>query len=95
MINPDFADSILRLANLCTVEKIPHAISICNDGLRLRFPWTCGEIVCNSHSLGSEAGFVESYGFSWNKKKKFSCLFIDEALYYLSQDYEAFKKNNF
>ncbi len=67
MINPDFAQPILTLANYLTDYNIPHTINVIWDGLQIRFPWNDGDIICHSGSYGHTNGMVESMGCPWDE----------------------------
>lgn len=93
MINPEYAKPILALANLCTMEKIPHSISTIHDGLQIRFPWNNGDLVCHFFSYGHEYGDVESYNCPWDGDDV-TRLTIEDAIMNLVSWYREYKIEN-
>lgn len=93
MINPEYAKPILALANLCTMEKIPHFINTIHDGLQIRFPWNDGDIVCHFFSYGHEYGDVESYNCPWDEGDV-TRLTVEDAIINLVSWYKEYKIEN-
>lgn len=93
MINPEYAKPILALANLCTMEKIPHSINTIHDGLQIRFPWNDGDIVCHFFSYGHEYGDVESYNCPWDGGD-ITRLTVENAIINLVSWYKEYKIEN-
>lgn len=65
-INPNFANTILTLANSLTERNIPHTINVVWDGLQIHFPWNDGDLICHGGSYGHDDGMVESMGCPWD-----------------------------
>lgn len=93
MINPEYAKPILALANLCTMEKIPHSINTIHDGLQIRFPWNDGDIVCHFFSYGHEYGDVESCNCPWDEGDV-TRLTVEDAIINLVSWYKEYKIEN-
>ena len=87
MINPKYATPILTLANALSDEGIPHTINTLHDGLQIRFPWNCGDLVCHNFSYGCEDGLLESYGCPWDGDDV-SCRSVDRALTAIADWYQ-------
>lgn len=83
MINPDFVNPILTIANVLTERNIPHSINVIYDGLQIRFPWNYGDLVCHSGSYGHDCGKVESMGCPWDEDDV-SCISVDEAIEFIA-----------
>ena len=90
MINPAFADPILTIANALTERNIPHTINVIWDGLQVRFPWNCGDLVCHSGSYGHDHGNIESMGCPWDGDDV-SCICVDEAINRIANWYADYK----
>lgn len=78
-INPNFANTILTLANSLTEHNIPHTINVNWDGLQIRFPWNDGDLICHSGSYGHDNDMVESMGCLWDTDDVTS-LSVEDAL---------------
>lgn len=79
MIDPNYANPILDLANGLSANNIPHTLNVIWDGLQIRFPWNGGDIVCHSGSYGHNYGNVESMGCPWDGEDV-SCICVEEAI---------------
>ena len=86
MINPDYAEPILTIANSLSDLGIPYTTNIIWDGLQLRFPWCGGDVVCHSGSYGHSSKEVESYCFPWDKDDV-SQLEVEEAIQLIAYYY--------
>lgn len=85
-INPEFAKTILTLANQLSERNIPHTLNVIWDGLQIRFPWNYGDIVCHSGSYGHEWGAVESMSCPWDGDDV-SCIEVAEAVEFITDWY--------
>ena len=88
MINPNYANPILTLANGLTENGIPFTINEIWDGLQIRFPWNYGDFICHSYSYGSDKGMVESMGCPWDDDDV-TALTVEDALKYTIEWYNV------
>lgn len=93
MINPDYANPILTLANDLSAHNIPYTLNVLWDGLQIRFPWNNGDLVCHRGSYGHTNGDVESMGCPWDYGDV-TCLTVEEAIKRLNVWYTTFTKKS-
>jgi len=86
MINREYANAILTLANKLSERNIPHTLNVIYDGLQIRFPWNYGDLVCHSGSYGHENGEVESMGCPWDDGDV-TCISVNNAFKHIVKWY--------
>lgn len=86
-----YIEPIYIIAKHLSARKIPFNFQDFLSGAQLSFPWCSGTVKCYQHSIGSKSGYVESYGFAWDKGAV-SMLDVDEAIRKIIEDHDTFLK---